>query len=75
MSSCQRFGVAEAEAHFAIRIMHFQQVVRMRETAQVALDEMPNFGEVLEVDILVGPIAGEKTADNNRGSYQVQFSL
>ncbi len=44
-------------------------------TAQVALDEMPNFGEVLDVDILVGPIAGEKTADNNRASLQVQFTL
>lgn len=44
-------------------------------TAQVALDEMPNFGEVLDVDILVGPIPGEKTADNNRASLQVQFSL
>jgi hypothetical protein len=44
-------------------------------TAKVALDEVPNFGEVLDVDILVGPIPGEKTADNNRGSYQVQFSL
>lgn len=44
-------------------------------TAQVALDEIPNFGEVLDMDILVGPIPGEKTADNNRGSYQLQFSL
>ncbi len=44
-------------------------------TAQVALDEMPNFGEVLDVDILVGPILGEKTADNNRASMQVQFTL
>ncbi|MCW2926544.1 MAG: hypothetical protein JWM86_512 [Thermoleophilia bacterium] len=44
-------------------------------TAKIALDEIPNFGEVLEVDILVGPIPGEKTADNNRGSFQLQFSL
>lgn len=44
-------------------------------TAQVALDEIPNFGEQLEVDVLVGPIPGEKTADNNRGSYQLQFAL
>lgn len=43
--------------------------------AKVELDEIPNFGEVLEMDILVGPIPGEKTADNNRGSYQLQFSL
>jgi hypothetical protein len=44
-------------------------------TAQVPLDEIPNFGEVLEMDVLVGPIPGEKTADNNRGSFQLQFSL
>jgi hypothetical protein len=44
-------------------------------TAQVALDEMPNFGEVLDMDVLVGPIPGEKTADNNRASFQVQFTL
>ncbi len=44
-------------------------------TAQVSLDEMPNFGEVLDVDVLVGPIPGEKTADNNRASFQVQFTL
>lgn len=44
-------------------------------TAKVALDEVPNFGEVLETEILVGPIPGEKTADNNRAQYQLQFSL
>jgi hypothetical protein len=44
-------------------------------TAKVSLDEVPNFGEVLDTDILVGPIPGEKTADNNRGSYQLQFTL
>jgi hypothetical protein len=44
-------------------------------TAKVALNEIPNFGEVLEMDVLVGPIPGEKSADNNRGSYQIQFSL
>lgn len=44
-------------------------------TAKVSLDEVPNFGEVLDTTILVGPIAGEKTADNNQGTYQLQFSL
>ena len=44
-------------------------------TAKVALDEVPNFGEVLDTEILVGPIPGEKTADNNKASYQIQFSL
>jgi hypothetical protein len=44
-------------------------------TAKVPLDEIPNFGEVLDMDVLVGPIPGEKTADNNRGSFQLQFSL
>ena len=44
-------------------------------TAKVSLDEVPNFGEVLDTDILVGPIPGEKTADNNRASYQLQFTL
>jgi hypothetical protein len=44
-------------------------------TAKVALDEVPNFGEVLDTTILVGPIPGEKTADNNQGTYQLQFSL
>lgn len=44
-------------------------------TAKVALDEVPNFGEVLETEILVGPIPGEKTADNNRAQYQLQFTL
>lgn len=44
-------------------------------TAKVSLNEVPNFGEVLETTILVGPIPGEKTADNNQGTYQLQFSL
>ncbi len=44
-------------------------------TAKVSLDEVPNFGEVLDTEILVGPIPGEKTADNNRAEYQLQFSL
>lgn len=44
-------------------------------TAKVALDDIPNFGEVLDMDVLVGPIAGEKTADNNGASYQIQFSI
>lgn len=44
-------------------------------SAQVALDEVPNFGEVLEMDVVVGPIPGEKTADNNRASFQIQFAL
>ena len=44
-------------------------------TAKVSLDEVPNFGEVLDTTILVGPIPGEKTADNNQATYQLQFSL
>ena len=44
-------------------------------TAQVSLDEIPNFGEVLDMDVLVGPIPGEKKTDNNSGSYQIQFSM
>ncbi|MEO6866547.1 MAG: hypothetical protein ABI200_00840, partial [Gaiellales bacterium] len=36
-------------------------------TAKVAMDEVPNFGELLDVDILVGPIPGEKVLDNNSG--------
>jgi len=44
-------------------------------TAQVSLDTMPTFGEVLDMDILVGPIPGEKTTENNRASFQVQFSI
>ena len=45
------------------------------ENAKVSLDEVPNFGEVLDTTILVGPIPGEKTADNNQATYQLQFSL
>lgn len=44
-------------------------------TAQVALDEVPNFGEVLDMDVVVGPIPGEKKTDNNLASYQLQFAL
>lgn len=44
-------------------------------SAQIALDVAPNFGETLDYTVLVGPIAGEKTADNNRTSGQILFEL
>lgn len=44
-------------------------------TATVSLDEPPNFGETLEWSATVGPIAGEKTADNNSSSGQLVFNL
>ncbi|MCW2955920.1 MAG: hypothetical protein JWO69_789 [Thermoleophilia bacterium] len=44
-------------------------------TAKVPMGEIPTFGELLDMDVLVGPIPGEKTTDNNRASYQVQFTL
>lgn len=44
-------------------------------TGKVALDEAPNFGELLDMDIVVGPIPGEKVLENNRASYKLQFSL
>ncbi|MCW2955592.1 MAG: hypothetical protein JWO69_461 [Thermoleophilia bacterium] len=45
------------------------------ETVKVPLGQIPDFASLLEMDISVGPIAGEKTTDNNRASYQVQFVL
>ncbi|MCW2959667.1 MAG: hypothetical protein JWM90_54 [Thermoleophilia bacterium] len=44
-------------------------------TAKVSLGEIPPFGKLLDMDINVGPISGEKKTDNNRASYQVQFKL
>lgn len=44
-------------------------------SASISLDEPPNYGVTLDYDILVGPIPGEKTADNNRTTGQVRFSL
>ncbi|MCW2925714.1 MAG: hypothetical protein JWM98_3118 [Thermoleophilia bacterium] len=44
-------------------------------TAKIPLDVAPNVGETLDYDVLVGPIAGEKTADNNRTSGQIRFLL
>ncbi|MCW2949435.1 MAG: hypothetical protein JWN41_448 [Thermoleophilia bacterium] len=44
-------------------------------TATVPFNGVPSFGEVLTMDVLVGPILGEKKTDNNAASYQVQFSV
>lgn len=44
-------------------------------TAKVALSETPDFGVPMTMDVLVGPIPGEKTTDNNRATFQVQFAL
>ena len=44
-------------------------------TAKVALSATPDFGVPMTMDVLVGPIPGEKTTDNNRATFQVQFAL
>lgn len=44
-------------------------------TAKVSLDEVPTFGEILTMSIEVGPVPGEKTVENNKATYEVQFSL
>jgi hypothetical protein len=44
-------------------------------TAKVSLSQTPDIGVPMTMDVLVGPIPGEKVTENNRASYNVQFSL
>ncbi|MBC7460760.1 MAG: hypothetical protein H7287_05315 [Thermoleophilia bacterium] len=45
------------------------------ESAKITFDGVPTFGEVLTLDFMVGPIAGEKKTDNNTTTAKAQFSL
>lgn len=44
-------------------------------TAKISLSQTPDIGVPMTMDVLVGPIPGEKVTENNRASYNVQFSL
>ena len=44
-------------------------------SVKIPLTDLPTFGEVLTMDVLVGPILGEAKTDNNTATFKVQFSL
>ncbi len=41
----------------------------------IPVDEVPAFGTTFDMKVMVGPVPGEKTTDNNGASYQVTFRL
>jgi hypothetical protein len=44
-------------------------------SVRVPVDEVPIFGEELEVTVTAGPVPGEEVVDNNSATYSVMFRL
>ncbi len=53
------------------------EVVDPGQTGSVTIpvDEVPAFGTTFDMKVMVGPVPGERTVDNNGASYQVTFRL
>lgn len=44
-------------------------------TAKIAIDDIPTFGDLLQMTVSVAPVVGEKITTNNSGTYSVMFKL
>ena len=66
-----------SDANPSVEMTGMIDVVDPGQTGSVTIpvDDVPAFGTTFDMKVMVGPVPGEKTVDNNGATYQVTFRL